>query len=187
LKRVNEAQKIVIAKWFGKLTQTQYEEILNNVALAFSDNMRSVEQRKEVEAMVRGMIVAGLISEDQFEIFVNNMMSAKKKNGGGVEQYVAACDELFARTKKESEEAYKQWVSSYAYKLMQYDTIKYARQVFTLQDAIDKQMSLEFIDSPTDILDMNKKLGIVNMQVSCDIEDHQLYLRLHQKSIGSGQ
>lgn len=165
-----EAQKIVIAKWFGKLTQAQYEGILNNVALAFSDMMRSDEQRKEAETTVRGMIAAGLISEDQFEVFVNNMMATKKKSGGGVEQYAAACDELFAKMKKDSEEAYKQWVSNFAYKLMQYDTIKYARQIFTLQDAIDKQINLEFIDSPADILDMNKKLGIVNMQVSCDIE-----------------
>lgn len=165
-----EAQKIVIAKWFGKLTQAQYEGILNNVALAFSDMMRSDEQRKEAETTVRGMIAAGLISEDQFEVFVNNMMATKKKSGGGVEQYAAACDELFVKMKKDSKEAYKQWVSNFAYKLMQYDTIKYARQIFTLQDAIDKQINLEFIDSPADILDMNKKLGIVNMQVSCDIE-----------------
>lgn len=164
-----EAKKIVIAKWFGKLTQAQYEDILNNVALVFSNKMRSDEQRKEVEDQVRGMIAAGLIGEDQFEIFVNNLMATKKKNGG-VEQYAAACDELLAKMKKDNEEFYKQWISSYAYKLMQYDTIKYARQVFTLQDAIDKQTSLEFIDDPSDILDMNKKLGIVNMQVSCDIE-----------------
>ena len=164
-----EAQKIVIAKWFGKLTQRQYEDILNNVEMAFSDMMRSDAQKNEVETAVRGMIVAGLITEDQFDIFVNNMLLTKIKNGG-VEQYAAACDELFIKMKKDNEELYKQWVSSYAYKLMQYDTIKYARQVFTLQDAIDKQIALEFIDSPDDILNMNKKLGIVNMQVSCDIE-----------------
>lgn len=164
-----EAQKIVIAKWFGKLTQLQYEKILSNVALAFSDMMRSDEQRKEIEAAVRGMIAAGLITEGQLDLFVNNMMETQKRSGG-VEQYVAACDELFAKMKKDNEEFYKQWVSSYAYKLMQYDTIKYARQVFTLQDAIDKQMSLEFIADPSDILNMNEKLGIVNMQVSCDIE-----------------
>lgn len=164
-----EAQKIVISKWFGKLTQEQYEKILNNVELAFSDMMRSDEQRKEVEAQVKGMITAGLIMEEQFDIFVNNMLATKQK-GGSIEQYASACDELFAKMKKDNEEIYKRWVSSYAYKIMQYDTIKYARQVFTLWDAIDKQMALEFIDSPDDVLDMNKKLGIVNMQVSCDIE-----------------
>lgn len=164
-----DAQKIVIAKWFGKLTQKQYEDILDNVALAFSDMMKSDEQRKEIEATVQGMVDAGLIPQEQFDIFVNNMLATKQKSGG-VEQYVATCDDLFAVMKNADEEVYKQWVSSYAYKLMQYDTIKYAWQVFTLQDAIDKQMALEFIDDPRDILDMNKKLGIVNMQVSCDIE-----------------
>lgn len=164
-----EAQKIVIAKWFGKLTQKQYEDILDNVALAFSDIMRSDEQRKEAEATVQGMIDAKLVSPEQFDVLVNNILATKQKNGG-VEQYAASCDDLFAGMKNANEESYKQWVSSYAYKLMEYDTIKYSRQVFTLQDAIDKQMALEFIDAPRDILDMNKKLGIVNMQVSCDIE-----------------
>ncbi|MBD5543850.1 MAG: hypothetical protein HDR01_06345 [Lachnospiraceae bacterium] len=164
-----EAQKVVIAKWFEKLTQDEYEKILDNVALAFSDMMRSDEQRKEVEKTVQGMVDAGLILSEQFEVFVNNMLATKQQSGG-VEQYVAACDSLFAKLKKENEELYKQWISGYAYKLMQYDTIKYARRVFTLQDAIDKQMELEFIDSPDDVLDMNKKLGILNMQVSCDIE-----------------
>ncbi len=164
-----EAQKIVIARWLGKLTWQQYEEILDNVELAFSDRMRSHEQKKEIETTVRGMIAAGLITEDQFDLFVNNMLSTKQKSGG-VEQYAAACDELFAGMKKENEDAYKQWVSNYAYKLMQYYTIKYARQVFTLRDAIDKEMALEFIDSPDEIFSMNQKLGIANMQVSCDIE-----------------
>ena len=164
-----EAQKIVIAKWFGKMNQAEYEEILNNVELAFSDMMRSNEQRKEVEAMVRNMIVAGLVKEEDFESAVNNMLATKGRKGG-VEQYASVCDDLFVKMKNDNGELYKKWISAYAYKLMQFDTIKYARQVFTLQDVIDKQMSLEFIDTPDDILNMNKKLGIENMQVSCDIE-----------------
>jgi len=68
-----DAQKIVIAKWFGKLTQKQYEDILDNVALAFSDMMKSDEQRKEIEATVQGMVDAGLIPQEQFDIFVNNI------------------------------------------------------------------------------------------------------------------
>lgn len=164
-----EAQKIVIAKWFGKLTQEQYENILDNVAVAFSDMMRNDEQRKEVEASVQGMVDAGLIAQEQFDTFVNNILSTKQKSGG-VEQYAAACDDLFAAMKNANEEVYRQWVSSYSYKLMQYYTIKYAKQVCTLQDAIEKQIELEFIDSSDDVLDMNKKLGIVNMQVSCDID-----------------
>ena len=164
-----EAQKIVISKWFGKLSQQQYESILDNVELAFSDMMRSDEQRREAEAEVRKLIAIGLISEDNFEVAVNNILSTKQQ-GGGVEQYAAACDELFLKRKNEDEVLYAQFVSSFAYKLMQYDTIKYAKQIVTLQDSIDKQIELEFIEDPNDILNMNEKLGITNMQVSCDIE-----------------
>lgn len=164
-----EAQKIVIAKWFGKLTQEQYEDILDNVDLAFSDTMRDTEQRKKAEEQARQLIVAGFGSEVDLEKMVASLLQ-NSGNNVGIDKYVTACDDLFAIMKNANEEIYKQWVSSYAYKLMQYDTIKYARQVFTLQDAIDKQMALEFIDAPSDILEMNKKLGIVNMQVSCDIE-----------------
>lgn len=164
-----EAQKIVIAKWFGKLSQEKYEEILDNVALAFSDTMRDTEQRKKVEEQARQLIAAGFGSEADLEKMVANLLQ-NSGNSVGIDRYVSACDDLFAAMKNANEDLYTQWVSSYAYKLMQYDTIKYARQVFTLQDAIDKQLALEFIDAPSDILDMNKKLGIVNMQVSCDIE-----------------
>lgn len=164
-----EAQKIVIAKWFGKLTQEQYEEILDNVALAFSDTMRDTEQRKKAEEQARQLIAAGFGTEADMEKMVASLIQ-NSGNNVGIDKYVSACDDLFALMKNSNEEVYRQWVSSYAYKLMQYDTIKYARQVFTLQDAIDKQMALEFIDDPSDILNMNKKLGIVNMQVSCDIK-----------------
>ena len=53
---------------------------------------------------------------------------------------------------------------------MQYDTIRYARRIITLEDAIQRQMEMEFIDSPDEIHRLNAKLGIRNMQVSCDIQ-----------------
>lgn len=164
-----EAQKIVIAKWLGKLTQQQYQEILDNVEVAFSDSKRSSEQRREAELTVRNLIASGLVAEEQFETFVGNILSTKNSNGS-VEQYAATCDELFARLKKDNEGFYKNWISSYAYKLMQYDTIKYAKNIIALDEVINKQLELEFIESKSDILNMNKKLGIDNMQVSCDIE-----------------
>ena len=164
-----KAQKIVVAKWFNKLSENQYNEILNNVELAFSDMMRIDEQRKEVEEQVQGMIDGGLISQDQFEAFVNNLLKTKTRNGG-VDQYAATCDEMFAHMKKRDEISYKQWISSFAYKLMQYNTIRFAHQLFTLQDTIDKQLELEFIESADEIFTMNEKLGIINMQVACNIE-----------------
>ena len=53
---------------------------------------------------------------------------------------------------------------------MQYNTVKYARRVITLQDSINRQTEMEFIDSPEDVYVWHRRLGITNMQVSCDIQ-----------------
>lgn len=164
-----EAQKIVIAKWFGKLDQNQYKDIVDNVEIAFSDMLRSDEQRKDAEKTVRGMIDAGFVSADMFEEAVNNILATKSQSGG-VERFASECDDVFSKKKKDDLQLYSQFVGSFSYKLMQYDTIKYAKQVFTLQDAIDKQIELELIEDAGEVLNMNKRLGIKNMQVSCDIE-----------------
>ena len=162
-----EAQKIIIAKWFEKLTQDQFREILDNVELAFSSSMRSDAQRREAEKSARSLIDAGMAPEEQFEMMVNTLLKGKSK---GIDPYIAACDELFAKKKKENQELYRQWLQSYSYKLMQYDTIKYPRQSYSLKDVIEKQLALDFAGSREEIVQMNRKLGIANMQVSCDIE-----------------
>jgi hypothetical protein len=164
-----EAQKTVVARWFGKVSTEDYEGILSNIELAFSDAFRSDAQRQQAEQQVRSLIATGLVSEDQFEVFVNNLLKSSS-NGRSIEAHVAACDSLFARKKADSLQAYNEWLSHYSFKLMQYDTIKYAKRVITLQDSISRQLEMEFIDSPNDILDLNCQLGIENMQVSCDIQ-----------------
>ena len=60
--------------------------------------------------------------------------------------------------------------SHFSFKLMQYDTLKYAKRIISLEDAIAHQLEMEFIDSPEEIHALNNKLGINNMQVSCDIQ-----------------
>ena len=66
--------------------------------------------------------------------------------------------------------AYEEWLNNYSFKLMQYNTVKYARRVITLQDSINRQTEMEFIDSPEDVYVWHRRLGITNMQVSCDIQ-----------------
>ena len=50
------------------------------------------------------------------------------------------------------------------------DTLKYAKRIITLEEAIQRQLDMEFIDSPEEVTALNKKMGIANMQVSCDIQ-----------------
>lgn len=164
-----EAQKTIVALWFGKITSEDFEYILNNIELAFSQEFRGSAQRANAEQQVRSFIQIGILSEDMFEIAVNNMLK-NSLNSKSIEKYATACDEMFARKKAENLVLYNEWLNNFSFKLMQYNTIKYAKHVITLEDSIQRQMEMEFIDSPEEIHQLNRKLGISNMQVSCDIQ-----------------
>lgn len=164
-----DAQKTIVCRWFEKLSTADYEEILDNIELAFSDAFKSNAQRRNVEQQVRALIDAGMLPPEMFESAVNNMLQ-NAPNTKSIERYVAMCDDLFARKKAEDPAGYTEWLSHFSFKLMQYDTLKYAKRIITLEEAIQRQLDMEFIDSPEEITALNDKLGIANMQVSCDIQ-----------------
>ena len=164
-----DAQKTIVCRWFDKLSTADYEEILNNIELAFSDAFKSDAQRQNVKQQVRALIDAGMLPPEMFESAVNNMLQ-NAPNTKSVERYVAVCDDLFSRKKTEDPVGYAEWLSHFSFKLMQYDTLKYAKRIITLEEAIQRQLDMEFIDSPGEVTALNKKMGIANMQVSCDIQ-----------------
>lgn len=164
-----EAQKTIVARWFGKLSSEDYSAILDNIELAFSDAFRSDAKRQQAEEQARGLIAAGFIPESKFAEVVSNILG-NTSGGNSIERYVAACDDLFSRKKSESEMAYNEWLNNFSFKLMQYNTIKYAKRIIPLEDCIQRQLEMEFIDSSEDIHRLNERMGIVNMQVSCDIQ-----------------
>lgn len=164
-----DAQKTIVCRWFDKLSTADYEEILNNIELAFSDAFKSDAQRRNVKQQVRALIDAGMLPPEMFESAVNNMLQ-NAPNTKSVERYVAMCDDLFSRKKTENPVGYAEWLSHFSFKLMQYDTLKYAKRIITLEEAIQRQLDMEFIDSPEEVTALNKKMGITNMQVSCDIQ-----------------
>lgn len=164
-----DAQKTIVCRWFDKLSTADYEEILNNIELAFSDAFKSDAQRRNVKQQVRALIDAGMLPPEMFESAVNNMFQ-NAPNTKSVERYVAMCDDLFSRKKTENPVGYAEWLSHFSFKLMQYDTLKYAKRIITLEEAIQRQLDMEFIDSPEEVTALSKKMGIANMQVSCDIQ-----------------
>lgn len=164
-----DAQKTIVCRWFDKLSTADYDEILNNIELAFSDAFKSDAQRRNVKQQVRALIDAGMLPPEMFESAVNNMLQ-NAPNTKSVERYVAMCDDLFSRKKAENPVGYAEWLSHFSFKLMQYDTLKYAKRIITLEEAIQRQLGMEFIDSPEEVTALNKKMGITNMQVSCDIQ-----------------
>lgn len=164
-----DAQKTIVCRWFDKLSTADYDEILNNIELAFSDAFKSDAQRRNVKQQVRALIDAGMLPPEMFESAVNNMLQ-NAPNTKSVERYVAICDDLFSRKKTENPVGYAEWLSHFSFKLMQYDTLKYAKRIITLEEAIQRQLDMDFIDSPEEVTALNKKMGIANMQVSCDIQ-----------------
>lgn len=164
-----DAQKTIVCRWFDKLSTADYDEILNNIELAFSDAFKSDAQRRNVKQQVRALIDTGMLPPEMFESAVNNMLQ-NAPNTKSVERYVAMCDDLFSRKKMENPVGYAEWLSHFSFKLMQYDTLKYAKRIITLEEAIQRQLDMEFIDSPEEVTALNKKMGITNMQVSCDIQ-----------------
>lgn len=164
-----EAHKAIVAHWFEKISPDDYEYILNNIDLAFSPEFRSSAIREKKEAEVRNLVQMGFVKEEQFEEIVQQMMK-NEASDRSIEKYVAICDQIFTKMKKENEAAYNEWLNNFSFKLMQYNTLKYAKRVITLDDSVERQLEMEFIDSADEILDLNQKLGIKNMQVSCDIQ-----------------
>lgn len=169
IKRAWKLKKTIVSRWFDKVSADDYEEMLNNIDLAFSDEFRSNAQRTAIEQQVRLLVDAGLLLEEMFESAVDNMLQ-NTSNTKSVERYVTICDDLFAKRKAEDPVGYTEWIGHFSFKLMQYDTLKYAKRIVTLEEAIQRQLEMEFIDSADEVNELNAKLGIENMQVSCDIQ-----------------
>lgn len=164
-----DAQKTIISRWFGHITDQEYMELLSNVELAFSDAVKADSQRKEAENQANTLIAMGIVKQEDFEKTVQGILGSKS-NVISVEKYAVACDDIFALKRAENPEEYLRWINYYSFKLMQYNTVKYASKIVTLQESIDRQLEMEFIDSASEIIDMQNLLGIKNMQVSCDME-----------------
>lgn len=164
------ARKIMIAKWFGKIKQDAFQKIIDNVETSFSEKTTKSAIQLEAEKQARMLLAAGIINQSQFEATVLSLCNSSADNELSIESYVNACDEIFAKEKMNSEEMYNLWVNNFAFNLMQYETIKNSRSVITLDDAINRQIAVGFIDEPQEILELHKKLGIKEMQASGDVE-----------------
>lgn len=164
-----DAQKVVVARWFNLVKAEAYERILDNVELVFSDEYRIDARRKEVERQVRSLVEKKMIDESQFDIFVNQLLGTSSDDRG-IDSYVAACDNLFSKQKSENVDQYNKWINNLSFKLMQYDTLKNVKNKISLEASISKQCEMELIDDPNEIYSISERMGIENMQVSCDVQ-----------------
>lgn len=152
------------------MSQAEYETILDNVAEAFSERLRTSAQRKVIENKYNDWVEQGIISRKLADTLMQQEISTLKTNSLSVERYADACDAIFIGFRNMNSIVYREWLNNFSFKLMQYNTIKYARRAITLEDSINRQIEMEFIESAQDVYRLHEKLGITNMQVSSDIQ-----------------
>lgn len=172
-KKGEPARKIMVSKWFGLVDEASFRKILENVEVAFSPKTTKTAIESEAEKQAKQLLAAGLINKEQLAATIVSLSKNSSENELSIEQYVMACDELFAKERKESDKAYELWVDSFAFNLMQYETVKKnneLKSVISLEEAIERQKSIGFIDDESEIYELHEKLGISNMQASCDVE-----------------
>ena len=97
------AQKIMIAKWFGKIKQETFDKIVDNVETAFSEKTTKSSIRLEAEKQAKVLLAAGLINESQFEQTVISLCDSSSDNELNIESYINACDKIFEKEKSDSE------------------------------------------------------------------------------------
>ena len=164
------ARKLIVSKWFNCISQDGFENIVKNADTAFSEKTTNSAIREEAEKQAKALLSMGLIKEDQLEQTISSLAQSSNDNELNIESYVSACDNIFMKEKNESEENYRAWINNFAFSLMQYETIKNANVVITLDESIDQQLDIGFIDHKSEIEKLNSKLGISNVQASGNVE-----------------
>ena len=165
-----EAYKIMVSKWFNKISQDKFNEIVGNVDKAFSEENKKSAKLREAEASARNLLALGVITEEKLNETIITLANTANKGELSIEDYISYCDNIFAREKNASEVGYNLFISKIAFNLMQYETVKNAKNVISLKDAIEQQLNMGFIDDESEIIDLNKKMGIKSVQASCDVE-----------------
>ena len=164
------AHKTIVARWFGKITEQAFEQILSDSDYAFDPRHSLQAKKNQIENQVRDLISANLVTADMFDAVVTRLLDKELEEPGdfSVDQCTIACDSFFPEKRSEGEAVYNAWLESFAFRLMQYYTIKDSKKMITLENAINRQKELDLIDDESQIIEMNRKLGIRYAQVSCD-------------------
>jgi len=87
------------------------------------DPKAAAEARKKEMDQMAEKLEAGVKDVFQGE---NYKASVTTESALSVEPFVNACDQLFAKLKKQDETSDGRLIESFAFKLMQYNTLKYA-------------------------------------------------------------
>lgn len=155
-----DSQKIIIANWLELIEEDKYEDILENIDDFFNEN-NNIENSKAFIKKVQEYIDIFELDEDEAkEKAKKAFLKNNDRKNSGVQRKI---DKQFPSLSAEQ-------IEIVASQVIEYNTLKKANRVISIEEAIESQLQLGVIKNQDDILKINKKYGIKEAQVSQDIE-----------------
>ena len=154
------AQKVIISRWFNIITETQYNQILENQK-SFFENISVIDEsmKSEIERFVASS--NGSITYEMAESFFKK----GAQHGSGLDVDLKSTLMDLERRFDVDERIY----SSLASTVVEFMTIKNARHV-KLEEAIENMLRIGTISDSAEVIDANAMYGIKNVQLSHNIE-----------------
>lgn len=164
------AHKTVICRWFGVISDSEYSDIVEKQDETF--------KKKENQDPLAYFDLLGLktslsdLGEVSFERLLKALNANTKTKSGSrsVEDLSLGCDEILMEQKGVlGDDAYTEWISRLAFKLIQYYTIRDSIHM-SLEMCLSDMKRYEVIEDDDEVLSLHEKLGISDMLVTNDIE-----------------
>ena len=163
------AHKTVICRWFGKLSYSEYDKIIENQDEAF--------RKKKNQGPLDNFDLVGLVrtlsgENVNVEWILNAMCENYKPQSeiNGVEDYSEICDGIFReQIGTFGDDGYREWIGRLAYKLIQYYTIRDSIHL-SLDMCMADMKRYEVIEDYEEVLSLHKILGISDMLVTNNTE-----------------
>lgn len=158
------AKKLVVAHWLGIIDDESYNKYIEDPSLLKKETDVEYED-KEARALAEKMIRMG------FNQSVEELIIKIKgdKGNDSVSNIIEKVNDIFVADRG-SRGSMKDLIEEVSFLIEQYNTIKFAKNIITVDDAVQHLIDLELIDDNSEIRELHKALGIQDAQVSCDIE-----------------
>ena len=159
-KKGTDAQKIIIANYLDIISDDKYEEILDNIDEFFEENDNISDSKEYKDNVNEYMIVLGFEKEEAELMAMRALERNRSNKNKGIQREIE-----YKLPNLSSEQ-----VEVIASQIIEYNTLKRAKNVISLNDSIENQIDLEVIKNKDEVINLNKKFGINLAQVSQDIE-----------------
>lgn len=157
------AKRIVLGRWLETVPEGIYEKLIKNPSLYFEVPQQSEDERVLFEQRVEEVVKTLGLDRESAENLVRRLDKSYKNRGIDIYEYASKSDRRIPTNDQHI-------INSLASQFIEYGTIRNARRIITLEEAMQKSLELGIIDDDSEVRDTTRKLGISGAQLSSDIE-----------------